>query len=232
MCVSVVIHGHESMLSALLEKLLGFPEVSRIIITFNIPSACEISSNERLVIINNPEPKGFGQNHNEAFKYCKQVCFCVLNPDVEFKSNPFTKLLLTMKNTDASVIATRVVNSSGVLKVNTREFPNIGLLFRKLLSNGRDHLAYPERGVIYPDWVAGLFMLLRSRDFESCDGFNEAYFLYYEDVDICTRLKKLNKKVVADMDTEIIHNAQRTSHKSLKFARWHLISMFRYLWTS
>ena len=228
-CVSIVSHGHDRMLPALVEQLLGFTEVAEIILTFNIPSQGTLAVEERVTILNNSEPKGYGSNHNEAFKYCNQEYFCILNPDVEFKANPFPELLLSMKNTGASLIAPKVVNSKGEVEISVRKFPNVGALFKKLLLKGKDDESYPQTGIVYPDWVSGLFMLIQSRDFKGCGGFDEAYFLYYEDVDLCTRFQKSNKIVVADMNVAISHDGQRTSHKSLRYARWHLMSMCRYL---
>ena len=73
-------------------------------------------------------------------------------------------------------------------------------------------------------------MLFRSSDFAAIEGFDERYFLYYEDVDICARLHKANKTIVADLNATAIHHAQRASRKNLRHMRWHLTSMIRYLW--
>lgn len=61
-------------------------------------------------------------------------------------------------------------------------------------------------------------------------GFSERFHMYCEDVDLCLRVQ-LQGGVLEAAETEIIHLAQRASHKRLRFASWHLWSLLR-LWTS
>ena len=80
----------------------------------------------------------------------------------------------------------------------------------------------------HPEWVAGMFMLFRSQDFARLGGFDEAFFLYYEDVDICVRAWKQGMKIVACPQVSVVHDARRDSHRSARHIRWHLASMVRY----
>jgi N-acetylglucosaminyl-diphospho-decaprenol L-rhamnosyltransferase len=59
-------------------------------------------------------------------------------------------------------------------------------------------------------------------------GFDERYFLYYEDVDLCGRLCLAGLRVVVCPDSQVVHHAQRSSRRSLKYLRWHLASMLRF----
>ena len=81
---------------------------------------------------------------------------------------------------------------------------------------------------IMPDWVAGMFMLISSDCFEQIGGFNEKYFLYYEDVDLCTRLKLAGYKIVLCAGVSAVHDARRESHSSLKHFLSHLRSFIRF----
>jgi GT2 family glycosyltransferase len=60
-------------------------------------------------------------------------------------------------------------------------------------------------------------------------GFDENYFLYYEDVDICRRARLMGLKIVCCPEVAVVHNAQRASRKNIHHMRWHIASMFRYL---
>jgi hypothetical protein len=90
-------------------------------------------------------------------------------------------------------------------------------------------LEKPEHGLIYPDWLAGMFLLLRGDIFQKVKGFDEKFFLYYEDVDLCWRLRRDGFQVVQDRSISVVHDARRESRRNLRFARWHLASMARYL---
>jgi N-acetylglucosaminyl-diphospho-decaprenol L-rhamnosyltransferase len=77
-----------------------------------------------------------------------------------------------------------------------------------------------------------MFMLFRRDAFERVRGFDERYFLYYEDVDICRRLGAAAFRVVATPRAQAIHEAQRASRRNPRYMYWHARSMLRYLTTS
>jgi GT2 family glycosyltransferase len=81
-----------------------------------------------------------------------------------------------------------------------------------------------------PDWAAGMFLLFRSHDFRLLNGFDERFYLYYEDVDICTRAWNAGMIIVACPFVSVVHKARRESHRNLMFLSWHLKSMARYFW--
>ena len=68
--------------------------------------------------------------------------------------------------------------------------------------------------VLYPDWVGGMCMVIRSKDFMELGGFDERYFMYGEDVDICLRAWSKSKTVAIDTDNHVIHEAQRFAEKT------------------
>lgn len=110
-----------------------------------------------------------------------------------------------------------------------RLFPTAGKLLGKLFggSTGPD---YPtDRGPMGVDWIAGMFLLFRSEAFRSVHGFDERYFLYYEDVDLCRRLRRRGDRVVYVPDAEVVHDARRASHRDLAQMRHHVASIVRYL---
>ena len=229
--VSVVSHGHGQMVAQLLEQLLSFPEVGKILLTCNIPEVLYLPSDTRLVLIKNLSPRGFSANHNTAFTLCENSYFCPLNPDIEFTKNPFRSLLEALNFYGAALVVPLIVSYEGRVEDSLRRFPTLVHLTRKYFGgNGGIYKVNSEHGVFSPDWAAGMFLLFRARDFEVLEGFDEKFFLYYEDVDICARLWRAGMKIVACPFVSVIHKAQRESHKNLQFLRWHLKSMTRYFW--
>lgn len=229
--ISLVSHGHGQMVGNLVAVLQSFPEVGLTIITRNIADTDGVVETNRTLLIQNAAPKGFGANHNAAFAHSTAPYFCVLNPDIELPVTPFPALLASLKSSGASLLAPAVVNSAGRPEDNARHFPTLRQLASKLLGrhDGR-YTPQPNQGAMPVDWVAGMFMLFRAEDFKAIGGFDEKFYLYYEDVDISTRLWNAGLPVMLCPQVQVVHDAQRTSRKNLQFMKWHAASMARYFY--
>lgn len=219
------------MVSRLVLQLLECDEVSRIIVTLNLPEKLELPKSERLEIIQNATPLGFGTNHNQAFLRSGEAYFCPLNPDVTLLGNPFSQLVASMDGSGAGISAPSVISPQGFLEDSVRCFPTLLGLVAKVLRISSGRLHFETRSEPFcPDWVAGMFMLFRHEAYSTLGGFDEGFFLYYEDVDICIRAWRAGMKIVFCPSVSVIHDAQRDSHRSLRHLRWHLASMARYFW--
>lgn len=231
--VSIVSHGHGPMVNRLIAQLRDCSEVGRIILTRNIPEPGEPPADDLVEVVRPDMPRGFGANHNAAFLHCREPYFCVLNPDIHLCGNPFPSLLACIEGTTAALAAPLIVAPNGDVEDSIRRFPTLRSLLLKAMGAGDGrYMVSREDASFRPDWVAGMFMLLRADDFAQIGGFDERYFLYYEDVDICMRLWQAERPVVACPSATAIHDARRASRKSLRHLRWHLASMGRYLWQS
>jgi len=229
--VSIVSHGHGDMVGRLVGQLLAFPEVAQVILTLNVPESVTLPDDARVTVIGNAEPKGFGANHNAAFAACAQTFFCPLNPDIEFDRNPFPVLSAALGDNRVALVAPLVRSPDGKIEDSMRHFPTPGSLLTKALggSDGR-YVVREGEAAFAPEWVAGMFMLFRGRDFHELGGFDERFFLYYEDVDICVRVWQKGMRILACPKASVIHDARRDSRRSLRHLRWHLVSMARFLW--
>jgi N-acetylglucosaminyl-diphospho-decaprenol L-rhamnosyltransferase len=76
-----------------------------------------------------------------------------------------------------------------------------------------------------------MFMLFKADAYRNLGGFDERYYMYYEDVDICTRAWSTGLSVLACNTIKVVHDAQRASHQNPQHLIWHLRSMARYLVT-
>jgi hypothetical protein len=217
------------MVNALVRQLLACPEVGQVILTRNIQEPTRFVEDVKVSVIDNPAPNGFGANHNAAFRLCRMPCYCVMNPDIELQGNPFPRLLECLGESGA-VVAPLIVAPSGQVEDSARRFPTFLALFRKALGgcDGRYEIR-PGQEPVTVDWVAGMFMVFGSEDFARLGGFDERYFLYYEDVDICARAWRAGINVMVCPAVSAVHDARRQSRKSLRHLRWHLASMWRYL---
>lgn len=229
--VSVVSHGHGAMVKTLVESLIACPSVGQIILTQNVPEVLNVASCDRdIQVIVNPEPRGFGANHNAAFQLCNRPFFCPLNPDIEFVGDPFAVLVERLSATPAAaLVAPAVMSPGGHVEDSLRRFPSVSGLLRKAFVGDLDSYSVvagdPD---FFPDWVAGMFMLFRTSAYRDLKGFDEKFFLYYEDVDICVRAWKAGMPVLACPSVSVVHEARRDSHRRLSYLRWHVASMVRY----
>lgn len=217
------------MVGRLVAQLLLCPEVSLILVTLNIPEVFELPEDQRIRVLHNVSPRGFAANHNAAFEESREEYFCPLNPDIEILGNPFTALLVATSEADIAMSAPRVDSPSGSQEDSWRRFPTVFSLFRKVFGIGNGSYPVPPDGRIFsPEWVAGMCMLFRSADYRALGGFDEGFFLYYEDVDICVRLWKSGRRLVVCPGVTVIHDARRDSHRNFRHLRWHLASVTRY----
>lgn len=238
--VSIVSHGQAALVERLLGDLARYCRQSgvEVILTLNVPEELNVPEhgfNFPLKIIRNARPLGFGANHNQAFSLIDVgptgAFFVVMNPDVRLIDNPFPVLLEELSRLSGAMIAPAVLSPQGRLEDSIRRFPTVRSLAGKLF--GRDDGRYALRlgGESFPvEWAAGMFMLFRAEDYRAVGGFDEDFFLYYEDVDICTRLWKACRPVLACPKAQVIHDAQRASRKNLRYMKWHMASMARYFW--
>jgi N-acetylglucosaminyl-diphospho-decaprenol L-rhamnosyltransferase len=233
--VSVVSHGHGMLVSSLLSDLALYCGAGiEVILTLNVPEPLPINEDPspfRIELIRNDAPKGFGANHNAAFGRCRTSYFCVLNPDVRIGENPFAQLVAELRDPLVGVVAPLVRNPAGDVEDSARRFPTPWFIVRKLfgMASRQD---YPiGLSTLSPDWVAGMFMLFRRAVFAEMKGFDERYFLYYEDVDLCRRLRQRGYDVRLLPAVIAVHDARRESRRSARHLRWHLASMLRFMAT-
>ena len=231
--LSIVSHRQ----NALVNQLLG--DVQRIcasrvtlVLTQNVPDPVPFATANLdcpTEIIVNPEGKGFGANHNAAFAHCRTPYFCVVNPDIRLPADPFTTLISDFSQKTVAVAGPLVRNPAGAMEDSARRFPTAGSLLKKIFVEKREPDYPTDQGPLEADWLAGMFLLFRSDAYRSIGGFDEAYFLYYEDVDICHRLRSSGAAVVFEPRAEVIHDARRESRLNPRLAIHHLESIVRFL---
>ena len=229
--VSIVSHGQGAMVASLLHDLGQCPQVVRVVLTQNIPEEdipCPESLATRIERIRNEHPLGFAANHNQAFGSCETEFFAVLNPDIRLTSDPFPQLATALKASNAGVIAPAVLNPAGQMEDSAREFPTPLRLLRKLMGGSDGRILSKGNSPHDVDWVAGMFLFFPAGTFRQFGGFDEGFYLYCEDVDICTRLWRCGQRVMLHPGVTVIHDAQRASRRNLRYMVWHLSSMLRY----
>ena len=229
--VSIVSHGHGEMVSRLIKQLEDCPEVTQVILTRNIYEPLVQEQTGKLEIIVNNVPAGFAANHNAAFKRCREPYFCVVNPDITISEGLFRTLIACKEMNKAALAAPMVLSPGGILEDSVRRFPTFLSLVSKAFRgpDGR-YLFTKSDAPFFPESVAGMFMLFDSFAYKYIKGFDEHYYMYYEDIDICVRLWKADLKIVVCPQASVTHAARRDSHRKGRFLLWHLSSMAKYFY--
>jgi N-acetylglucosaminyl-diphospho-decaprenol L-rhamnosyltransferase len=229
---SVVSHNQCNLLSMLLSDL---DEVYcgdfELIITINVGDHHQTLPRPYIKkIIINSEPKGFGANHNNAFRFATTPYLAVINPDIRLSELDCAALLRPFANANVGVVAPKVVSPNGETEDSVRYRPTFNRLFRRVFFKDR-RLDYYWGNIPFPvEWAAGMFMVFNRSVYEKAGGFDDKrYFMYFEDADICRRIWKLGWSVIANPSVTVVHAAQRASRKNFKHLRWHLLSAFRFL---
>lgn len=231
--VSVVGHGHDDEIRHLLEDLARHAgaSVREVILTLNLPQprlADWIAAGTwpfEVLVLHNPVPAGFGANHNQAYARCRTSHFCVLNPDIRLVSDPFPPLLDALRDDTAGCAYPLQSTGQGEPVDRARELPTPAALLRRYLLPGYASPAYARR------WVNGSFMLFKAAVFGRLQGFDPAFFMYCEDVDICLRMRELGFRLVVVPEVVVRHEAAHASRRRPRHLWWHLQSLAR-LWRS
>ncbi|GAB1408858.1 glycosyltransferase family 2 protein [Desulfovibrionales bacterium] len=229
--ISIISHLQKHFISNLIECINKYAKYKNyeILLTINMHEENKIAISDSLPlrITYNTMPKGFGANHNAAFRHATGDFFCVLNPDIRLVSDPFPALVDLASQDGVGVVAPEIFDGAGHREDSARYFPTPFEVLGKVFG-GRSATVPDLPHGSAPDWVAGMFMLFPRKVFEEVGGFDERYFLYYEDVDICARLALAGYKRLVCADAQAIHDAQRSSHHSLRYTAMHMHSMWRF----
>jgi N-acetylglucosaminyl-diphospho-decaprenol L-rhamnosyltransferase len=232
--VSVVSHGHGQMIGDLFDDLATRSGVSfEVLLTINVPEARSDDSPRPFPvrIIENASPKGFGANHNAASRVARGQYFAVVNPDIRASKLDLACLFEPFQDSAVGAVGPAVESSSGLYEDSARRFPTVmSLLRRAFVGRQLDYQSLLDaRRPFEVDWLGGMFIVFRREAFAAVDGFDERFFMYYEDVDICRRLRTKGWSIVLQPLARVVHDAQRASHRSLRHMRWHAASALRYL---
>lgn len=237
--VSIVSHGHARYLERLLGELAALPSAARLQLTLVVNLADETlnlapAGGLPVRLIQNAEPQGFAHNHNMAFEAAplpdERIWFVVLNPDVALRGDVLAILAHALsEDPSAGVAAPLVLAPDGTRADSARELPTPARLVGKLFGRSGVWPAPATARNCAPDWVAGMCMMFPERAFAQVGGFDRRYYLYYEDVDICSRLWLAGYRVLVVTAGTIVHEAQRASRRDWAHARWHLDSIGRFL---
>ncbi len=233
----VLYHGDEAF-----EELLKRGVFSRIVsVVYVVDNTCgrfsHLARYKEVFYINPGRNIGFGRGHNIALtnslKKGKRY-HLLLNPDVSFEPEVLEALIDFMEeNPDVGLVTPKVCYPDGSLQYHCRLLPTPWHLFaRRFLGKDRNDEVYELRFTGYSNvmdvpFVLACFWLLRIDVLKSVGLFDERFFLYMEDVDLCRRIYR-QARLVFYPHVKAIHEHRRGSYKSRRLLFHHIASAVKY----
>ena len=195
----------------------------------------EFFLDEKITYINVGENKGFGAAHNLVIDKVSSDYHLILNPDVEFSKDTISQLIDKLgENKKVSMISPKVFYPNGEAQTTCRKKPTVKeMIFRrtgmfKSYGNKKQYSNKDLSKSFSPEFIHGCFMLFKTDDFIKLKGFDERYFLYMEDADICREIKQLGKEILFCPEVQITHIHRTGSAKNVKLLFYHIFSAIKY----
>ncbi len=183
----------------------------------------------RFKFIHNPVNGGFANGCNLGAKKSSGNFFLFLNPDTIASEEELGKLLNAARgNPEYSILSCRQLNENGNENIVTGSFPefyNLTGLQRAIYKNRKSNYSQntPDPGnqstkIVFPGWVSGSVILISKTLFTDINGFDEDFWMYFEDVDLCKRVTDNGGMVALLRDVVIEHNHGGSSRINIKTA--------------
>lgn len=236
---SIVLYNHSyAQLEDTLLSLLSEKCVQKIVLVDNGGSEWAAKlDNHRISYICAEANNGFGYGHNLAMKHYLNECeyFLICNPDISFTSGALESLYNFARNQKHRFVSPRIQYSDGRFQYSCRLLPTPANLFlrrffpkwgAKLDATYEIQRADYTKSFAVPS-VSGCFMLVESTLLANLGGFDERYFMYLEDVDLCRRALSMSD-IVYFPGATIIHVFGKGSYKNLNLFIYHMKSVVLY----
>lgn len=181
----------------------------------------------QIKLIANQKNLGFGKANNIGLMQATGKYILLINPDTLVAEDTFEQMIKFFnQNSEAGLAGCKILNPDGTLQLACRRsFPGpwtsftkvtgLSTLFSKSKIFARYNLTYLDENETYEvDAISGSFMMMRKEVYEKVGGFDEQFFMYGEDLDLCYRIQKTGFKVFYVHSTQIIHYKGESTKRS------------------
>ena len=191
------------------------------------------SSGLQISLVNPSINRGYGAGHNLAMAGVESQFHLILNPDVELASDSLKLAIGTLRDQhDIALLAPQGFSLSGEPEFLAKAYPSVwalglrSLASRSLKTRWGGALARYEMREAPSDTplrsitlASGCCMWVRRALFDEVGGFDESYFLYFEDYDLSLKLARKGT-VIEHRDIRVVHHGGNASRKGFQHIRW------------
>lgn len=191
----------------------------------------------QVLLIKNKENLGFAGANNQIIEKTKGTYILLLNPDTEVFERSIDILIdLLDKNPGAGVVAPKLINSDGSLQRSCMGFPTLGamamrqLFLEALLPFNPYTQRYLMTGFKHDklaevDQPMGACLLVRKEIIDKLGAFDPQYYMFFDEVDLCFRIKKAGWRIFFDPASIVMH------HGGTAVRKWSPFKLSR-VWTA
>lgn len=178
---------------------------------------------------------GFGGGHNYVLKKLDSRFHAIVNPDIILEMDALGVLMEFMQDEAIGMSVPRILDEKGELLAVYRRELTVYDMFLRMFAKGcmKKRQAYHtmqdmdyEKPFTVP-FAQGSFLVIRTELFRQLGGFDERYFLYMEDADLCRRVNEVSELRYCPK-AAVIHKWEKGSHKNGGLFRLHVKSMIAY----
>ncbi len=241
LCVIIVSWNVSGLLGDCLQSVFvnGLPDnLMRVVVVDNASSddtvAVVRSRFPQVQLIRNDTNMGFTRANNQALAACSEPFVLLLNPDTIVQPGAVQTMLQYMRaHNKVGVIGPRLLYGDGQSQPSRRRYPTLAMALAEstpwewhFTHNGlalRYRLAdQPDNVTQQVDWVTGACMLIRQQVFAQVGLFDERFFMYSEELDLCRRITKAGWDVIYLPEAVVIHlegqsSAQVVAARHIRF---------------
>jgi N-acetylglucosaminyl-diphospho-decaprenol L-rhamnosyltransferase len=216
--VVIVSYNSSGYLRQAVQPLVAVRGV-RVIVVDNASSdgTADTVSELPIVLIRRRENGGFAVGCNDGWRAGTAPYVLFLNPDATIDDKSLRTLVATLdEDSSVGAVAPRIEHPDGSLAWSQRRFPRVGSTFARALflhrvfprawwsdEIVRDESAYDRGGS--PEWVSGACVLVRRSALAEVGGWDEQFFLYCEDIDLCRRLRDAGHALRYAPEAVVVH---------------------------
>ncbi|HEY6671815.1 MAG TPA: glycosyltransferase family 2 protein [Solirubrobacterales bacterium] len=190
----------------------------------------EVAADAGLEVVSLEANRGLAAAANVGVDRASGPSFALLNPDVRATSaGDFRRLEEELAEDGIGAVAPALVLPDGTLQDSARWVPTpLDLVVRRI--SGNDRGAVRVTNPVDVEWATAACLVIRRCAFDQIGGFDERYFLYFEDVDLCVRLRTAGFRVRYDPTVRLHHDYRAASRASIRTpeTRHHMRSALRF----
>jgi GT2 family glycosyltransferase len=216
--VVVVSYNSREQLRGCVESLTAVHDVNVVVVdNDSADGSLDAVSDLDVVAVQRPDNAGFARGCNAGWRAGEAPYVLFLNPDARIDETSVRRLVQALERTPrAGAVAPRLIEADGSLEFSLRRFPRLGSTFSQALfvhkllprTDWADDVVHDVERYEHPgsaEWVPGACVLVRREMLEMLDGWDEGFFLYCEDKDLCRRIWDAGYKVRFEPGAVAIH---------------------------